>query len=140
MTLSDNMAVLTRILIGMLACLLLSSGIALAAADATLFRIFLNDGTAVVSYGEYARVDDQVIFSTPAGGTADEPRLHLVTLPAASVNWPRTEQYADSARYQRYAETRGEADFQQLSGEVAGVLNDIALSTDRARALAVAES
>jgi hypothetical protein len=139
MSASDNMTRVTRILIGVLACLLWP-GPAGAAGNATLFRIFLNDGTAVVSYGEYARVDDVVIFSTPAGGTAEEPRLHLVTLPAASVNWPRTEQYANSARYQQYAATRGDADFQQLSNEVAGVLNDVALTTDRTRALAIAES
>ncbi len=119
---------------------MLVPAIALAAAEATLFRIFLMDGTSVVSYGEYARVGDRVIFSAPAGGTGDDPRLHLVTLPADTVNWPRTEQYADSARYQRYAATRGEADFQQLSNEIASVLNDIALTTDRARALEVAES
>jgi hypothetical protein len=139
MSASDNMTFVTRILIGALTCLLWP-GMAGAAGTATLFRLFLNDGSTVVSYGEYARVDEVVIFSTPAGGTADEPRLHLVTLPAASVNWPRTEQYANSARYQQYAATRGDADFQQLSNEVAGVLNDVALTTDRARALAIAES
>ncbi|HYC47010.1 MAG TPA: hypothetical protein VED01_16160, partial [Burkholderiales bacterium] len=36
-------------------------------ADAALFRLFLTDGTAMVSYGEYARVDDRVIFSMPVG-------------------------------------------------------------------------
>jgi hypothetical protein len=126
--------------------LLLSAGLALglvaegrAASDATLFRLFLTDGTVVVSYGEFVRVDDRVIFSMPAGGSVDDPRLQVVTLEAALIDWPRTDRYAASARYQRYAETRGEEDFQLLSNEVARVLNDIALSTDRQRALEIAE-
>jgi hypothetical protein len=110
-----------------------------AAADATLFRIYLADGTTLVSYGEYARVNDQVIFSMPAGGPVDQPRLHVVTLNASLVDWTRTDAYAESARYQQYATTRGDEDFQLLSNEIARVLNDIALSTDRDRALVLAE-
>ena len=53
------------------------------AADATLFRLFLTDGTSLVSFGEYARVADRVIFSMPVGGPIDQPRLHVVTLPAS---------------------------------------------------------
>src|SRR5688572_27771897 len=121
------------------ACLLAPLQIATAASVATLFRLFLLDGSPIVSYGEYVRVDDRVIFSMPVGGPSDRPRLHVVTLPAGMIDWPRTEQYSDSARYQRYAEGQGEEDFQLLSNQVASVLNDIALSTDRARALRVAE-
>jgi hypothetical protein len=117
----------------------LLSAAAAAAADATLFRIYLADGTTMVSFGEYARVNDQVIFSMPAGGSADQPRLHVVTLNASLVDWTRTDAYATSARYQQYASTRGDEDFQLLSNEVARVLNDIALTTDRERALATAE-
>ena len=110
-----------------------------AAATATLFRIFLTDGTDVVSYGEYARVGDDVIFSMAVGRAGDEPRLQLVTLPASKVDWPRTDRYSDSARADHYAATRGDADFTQLSNEVARVLNDVAVSTDRTRALALAQ-
>ena len=78
-----------------------------AAADATLFRLFLKDGSAVVSYGEYTRVDDRVVFSMPVGGSAGRPRLQVVWIPAASVDWPRTDRYAQSARYQHYADTQG---------------------------------
>jgi hypothetical protein len=35
---------------------------AAAAGEATLFRIFLRDGSSVVSFGEFARLDDQVVF------------------------------------------------------------------------------
>ena len=57
----------------------------------------------------------------------------------ALVDWEKTDRYAASARYQRYAETRGEEDYLRLSNDVADVLNTIALSTDRQQALAIAE-
>jgi hypothetical protein len=110
-----------------------------ANTEATLFRVFFADGTSVISYGELARVGDQVIFTMPVGGSPDAPTLHAVTLPSRLVDWPRTERYAVSARYQHYAATRGEADYQRLTDQVAALLNDIAVSTDRARALALAE-
>jgi hypothetical protein len=110
-----------------------------AAADATLFRVFLRDGAALVSYGEFARVDDQVVLSMPVGGPADEPRLHVVSVPAAEVDWPRTERYAAAARAQRYAEARGEEDFERLSNDVARVLNEVALATDKNAALSSAQ-
>lgn len=109
-----------------------------AASDATLFRLFLKDGSTMVSYGEFTKVEDRVVFSMPVGGSPDEPRLQVVWIPAASVDWPRTDRYAESARYQHYADTQGEEDFAILNNEVAKVLNDIALSTNRARALELA--
>ena len=112
---------------------------AAAAGEATLFRIFLRDGSSVVSFGEFARLDDQVVFSMPVGGRSDEPRLHVVTLPPSEVDWTRTDRYAASARYQRYAETRAEDDFQLLSSDIARVLNEVALSPDKDAALSRAE-
>src|SRR5882672_8547066 len=113
--------------------------LARAAADATLFRLFFRDGASVVSYGEFARVDDQVVFSMPVGGPSDQPRLHVVTLAASEIDWNRTDRYAAAARYQQYAVTRGENDFQLLSSDIARVLNEVALSTDKDAALTRAE-
>jgi hypothetical protein len=110
-----------------------------AAADATLFRLFLRDGTSVVSFGEFARLDDQVVFSMPVGGPTDQPHLHVVTLPSSEIDWTRTDRYAAAARYQRYAETRGEDDFQLLSSDIARVLNEVAYATDKDAALTRAE-
>src|SRR5262245_42809901 len=110
-----------------------------AATEATLLRLFLVRGGTVVSYGEYARFDDRVIFSMPVGGPADQPRLQVVTLPASAIDWARTESYASSARSQWYAAARGEQDFEQLSQDVARVLNEVAVSTDRRRALEIAQ-
>jgi hypothetical protein len=111
---------------------------AAAASDATMFRLFFLDGTSIVIYGELARVDDRVVFSLPVGGTADDPRLHPVSLAVSLIDWPRTDVHAASTRYQQYS-GRAEADYERLTDEVAAVLNDIALSTDPQRARALAE-
>jgi hypothetical protein len=132
------MAVWVRCLIALLVCVAAANR-AHAADEATLFRIFLTDGSSIVAYGEFARVADQVVLSVPVGGTAQDPRLHAVTLAASRVDWEKTDRYAASTRYQRYVATRAEADFQQLTDEVAAVLSNIAQSTDRSSALASAE-
>ncbi len=118
--------------------LMLAPGRALG-NDSALFRLFLLNGETITSYGEFARVGDRVIFSMPVGGTADEPRLQVVTLPAGMIDWARTERHVDSARYQRYVATRGDEDFRLLTTEVARVLGQIASTTDRRQALAIAE-
>jgi hypothetical protein len=92
------------------------------------YRIFLNDGSTLASYGEFARVVDRVVFSMRVGGTDAAPALQLVSLPAEKVNWAETERYADAARAAHYARTRGEADYAALNDYVAGTLNDIALT------------
>ena len=66
-----------------------------------LFRVILNDGTALVSYGEFTRVGDRVVFSMPLDSPRGE-RLQLVNLPASVVNWESTEQYATATRYAQY--------------------------------------
>ena len=131
---------MTRVVAVMVGCLCLAAlGRPAFASDATLFRLFLLDGSVLVSYGEFARVDDRVVFSMPVGGRSEEPRLQVASVRAALVDWPRTERYSASARYQRYAQTRGEEDFRVLSNEVALALNDVALSSNRQQALALAE-
>lgn len=107
--------------------------------DNPLLRIFLTDGTALVSYGEFARVGNRVVFSMPLGASGSEPRLHLVNIAASAVDWPRTTRYQDAARYLRYAVTRGEADFAELSATVARALNEVALAAEPPRRLAIAE-
>src|SRR5262245_13677606 len=114
----------------------------LRAETATLFRVFLNDGTALVSYGEYARVGDRVVFSMPVGVVAEnseqEPDLHVVNIPAKAVNWPATSRYAEIARYSHYMATSAEADYAALTGDVAAVLNAIVLNKDPQARLAMA--
>ena len=57
-----------------------------APPDASLFRIFLRDGTTLVSYGEFARVDDRVIFSMVVGGRGEplRRRATIVSPPKAA--------------------------------------------------------
>jgi len=120
----------------LVAALLLSSPMPARAqqiADTSLYRVFLRDGSTVVSYGEYARVADRVILSLPVG-TA----LHLLSLPAETVDWDRTDAYADSVRATKYATTRGPDDFALLSEAVSRALNDITLTPDPNRKIAMA--
>jgi len=50
-------------------CLLTVARPSDAADDATLLRVFLRDGTSLLSYGEFARVADRVVFSMPIDST-----------------------------------------------------------------------
>ena len=126
--------------LAVLVCLAGMSRPASAGSDVTLFRLYMLDGSVLTSYGEFARVADDVVFSMPVGGRPEEPRIQVTTVKAALVDWARTDKYSASARYQRYADARGEEDFRILSNEVAVALNDIALSQNRQQALALAES
>jgi len=119
-------------------CSCVASGLGVASADDLLLRLFLTDGTSVVSYGEFARLDDRVVFSMVTGAET-EPRLHVATLPADAIDWSRTDEHAASTRYQRYVQTRAEDDFQLLSDGVAGVLGEVLVTTDRGRAIEVAQ-
>jgi hypothetical protein len=121
-------------------CLAGTHRLASAGSEVTLFRLYMLDGSVLTSYGEFARVADDVVFSMPVGGRPEEPRIQVTSVKAALVDWPRTDKYSASARFQRYAETRGEEDFRILSNEVAVALNDIALSQNRQQALALAET
>ena len=106
--------------------------------DATLFRLFLKDGGTLVSYGEVARVGDRVVFSMPTG-TGTPPPLHLTTLAASRIDWPRTDRYAMSARSGRYIETQAENDYTNLSNQVAQTLNEVGQTTDPARRIELVE-
>src|SRR3954471_5824482 len=106
--------------------------------DATLFRLFLKDGGTLVSYGEIARVGDRVVFSMPTGAGTPPP-LHLTTLAADRIDWPRTDRYATSARSGRYIETQAENDYTILSNQVAQTLNDVGQTNDPAARLALVE-
>ena len=111
---------------------------ATSAPPPPLFRVILRDGTALVSYGEFTRVGDRVVFSMPLDSPRGE-RLQLVNLPASVVNWDSTDQYAAATRYAQYVASRAESDYAVLTGQVASALNEIALAKDPARRLQIAE-
>ena len=108
------------------------------AADAVLYRIFLRDGGTVLSYGDFARVADRVVLSVPVGA-GESPQLQLVSIPESSVDWTQTDRYADAVRARHYANSRGEEDFHLLSNDVARALNEVALTSDPARRVALAD-
>jgi hypothetical protein len=109
-------------------------------ADAVLYRVFLQDGSALVSFGEFARVADRVVLSVPIGGTDSNPVLHVLTIAQDDVDWERTNAYTRAARARRYADTRGEAEFAALTRQVADTLHQVGLVQDPAQRLALAES
>jgi hypothetical protein len=104
-----------------------------------LFRIFLNDGGTLVSFGEFARLGGRVVFSVPIGDVTANPTLQVLTIDETLVDWMRTDAYAAAVRAKHYASTRGEEDFALLTGQVTAALNDIALTADPKRRLAMAE-
>ncbi|MCU0250955.1 MAG: hypothetical protein MUE61_12140 [Vicinamibacterales bacterium] len=108
------------------------------AASAPSHRIFLTDGTAVVSFGEFARASGRVVFTVPIGSPSNPDALQVVSLPESAVDWDRTDRYADAVRHQFYAATRGEEDYAALTGAVARALGDIAFSADASSKLAIA--
>src|SRR6516164_5865717 len=80
-----------------------------AADEPTLLRVFLKDGTSLVSFGEPARVGDRVVFSMPTTATPNPP-LHLINLSADRVDWDRTNRYAATARAAHYVRNQAEND------------------------------
>ena len=113
--------------------------VAAAAAEAVLYRVFLKDGSVLVSYGEFASVADHVVLSMPIGGTDAAPVLHLVSIPLKDIEWERTNAYAHAARARRYADTQGENDFARLTRGVADTLYQVGSTDNAAKRLALAE-
>src|SRR5476651_912122 len=111
---------------------------AAAPDEATLLRVFLTDGTSILSYGEPARVNDRVIFSMPTAATPNPP-LHLVNLPASRVDWDRTMRYAATARASHYVQTQAENDYAALSNDVASTLNEVMNTAEPTMRIAIVE-
>jgi hypothetical protein len=108
------------------------------ALDALIFRVFLRDGSTLVSYGDFARVADRVVLSIPLGSIdGPSPPLHLVSIAEAAVDWERTDRYSQAIRARHYAATQGEVDFEALSADVAKALNDVATISAPSERLAV---
>ena len=107
---------------------------------ASLFRVFLKDGQSLVSYGEFARLDDRVVFSMPTSSSAVVPQLQLISIPSDRVDWPRTLSYAETVRATTYLKTRAESDYAALTSEVARSLNAVGLTADPGRRLSLIEA
>jgi hypothetical protein len=108
-------------------------------APAPIFRLFLRDGSSLASYGEFARVGDRVVFSSPLGEADGLLRLQAVSVPADDVDWPETERYSASLRAERYFATRASVDFEDLAETVQKHLEELARTDDAQMKLAIAE-
>jgi hypothetical protein len=106
--------------------------------DTTMLRVFLNDGTTLLSYGEFSRVGDHVVISLPL--QLNPLKLQVVSIPASRVDWAKTDAYTDSARAARYAETRGPEDYAALNALVTQQLSDINVTQDAERKVALASA
>jgi len=119
-------------------CLSVALGVA-AQNDATEFRVFLKDGTSLVSFGEFARVDNRVVFSMPTSMSDDDPQLQLINLSADHVDWEKTTRYTESVRSARYMATQAEAHYSMLTAEIAQAINDVQSTAEPARRLLIVE-
>lgn len=131
-----------RVLVLPLLCVTLqaagNASLAGAREDAVSLRVFLRDGTAVPTYGEFALVGDRVIFSMAVGASNAE-RLQVVNLPVSSVDLAKTEQYATAVRAAQYAATSGEADYAALTAGVAKALSRAAATNSALERLQIIE-
>jgi hypothetical protein len=89
----------------------------------------LRDGTTLFSYGDYARVNEQVAFMLPFDDS-DSPRVEAVSLPASALDLESTTRSAEAARARRYAATRGPNEFDNLLEEVSAVLTAVPSDPD----------
>lgn len=115
-----------------------------AADETALFRVFLRDGTALVSYGEVTLAGDRVVFSMPLTAPDRDdtkvPPLHLMNLPVARVDWARTTAYADAARRAHYLQYRAAIDYIALSNEITRAIEQVMETKDPAARLGIAEA
>ena len=107
--------------------------------EPTEFRVFLKDGTSLVSFGELARVEERVVFSMPTSPSPTDPQLQLINLAADRIDWERTTRYADSVRSARYMATQAEAHYAMLTAEIAQAINDVQLTDDASRRIAIVQ-
>jgi hypothetical protein len=103
-----------------------------------LYRVFLKDGTPIISYGEYTRTGDRVVFTVPLGAGSSSSAFQIVSLPESVVDWDRTAKYSDMLRFQHYAATRGDTDYTALTADVARALGEMAATRDGQQKLAIA--
>ena len=103
------------------------------------FRVFLTTGQALPIYGEAAILDDRVVFMLMVGDGSFRTRYQVMSLPVASVDVARTQQYSHAVRAIRYAATRGETDYTAMTAEVSRALDELVAVPDAKQRLSMAE-
>ena len=120
-------------------CLPDAAAAARAEAPLPSYRIFLTDGTPLLSLGEFTRTDGRIVFAVPVGTATNPDAVQVVSLPDEAIDWERTTRYTDAVRLQRFAASSGEKDYRDLVGMVARALSDMAFAPDAAAKLRVGE-
>ncbi len=140
-TYSENLLKPVRTVSGaiVLLCLCFLARPAAAQHDATEFRVFLKDGTSLVSFGELARVGDRVVFSIPTTLSPTEPDLQLVNLSSDHVDWEKTDKYGETVRSARYMATQAESHYAMLTAEIAQAINDVQTTENPRQRLLIVE-
>jgi len=104
-----------------------------------VFRIFLNDGAVLNSYGECATLPEELVCIVKLGG-GDVPESHdVLTVPLSRVDEAKTTDYARALRAAQYGVTRGEREYADLTADMARSLAELESSTDRDRRLGIAQ-
>ena len=103
------------------------------------FRIFLRDGRVLTSYGEFARVDDDLVFVVTQGERLGVEAHDLITVSVAKVDMPRTIEYAGALRTARYGTTRGEREYLNFTEDISRALAELEASDDKDRRLGIAQ-
>jgi hypothetical protein len=103
------------------------------------FRVFLSDGRVLVSHGECAEVEPDLVCVIRLGGGAVAESFDLVTVPLTRVDRARTQQYARALRAAEYGATRGERDYADLTTDIARMLAELEKATDQDRRLGIAQ-
>ncbi len=107
--------------------------------DATVLRVFLRDGTSLVSYGEFARVADRVVFSLPTSAMPN-PSLQLVNIPAARIDWDPHQPVRRCRARGPLRSNAGRVRLRQRSAtRWLATLNDVAVTADPTQRLAIVE-
>jgi hypothetical protein len=104
-----------------------------------IFRVYLDSGDALPSYGEPAEVGDRMVFTLLMGEPAGRQRLQLVDLPSAAIDLDRTRRYANAVRADFYARHLGEIEYLAVTADVARTLDVLATVDDPRLRLALAE-
>jgi len=107
-------------------------------APTATHRVFLTGGDALPVYGEWARIDDRVVFMLVIGDGAAR-QLQLMSLPVSAVDLDRTSRYNDSVRAAHYAATRGEHEYQAITQDVGRAIDQLAGVDDKKQRLGMAE-
>ena len=109
-----------------------------ADAPTATHRVFLPGGEALPTFGEWARLDDRVVFMLVIGD-GDARQLQLMSLPVSAVDLERTNRYNDAVRAAHYAATRGEQEYQAITQEVGRAIDQLAGVEDKKQRLGMAE-